>query len=149
VRISPIAPFGSLLKGASREPVTKPARPNAARSAKAAKGRDLDPKHLAAVRRCPCLSCDSDPAGEAAHVRMTRAGKPIAGTGAKPADRWSLPLCPKCHTKDKAAQHRVGEPAFWSALGLDPLKIAADLYSVSPDIEAMRAVTLKAREGRK
>lgn len=149
-RISPIAAFGSLLKGSTvpRERVGKPAK--IAKRAKPAKpSRDLDPKYLAAVRRCPCLSCDNDPAGEAAHVRMTRAGKEIAGTGSKPADRWSLPLCRACHTGAPSAQHRVGEVAFWSALGLDPLAIAARLYAVSPDVPAMRNVIFKEREGRK
>lgn len=147
-RISPVAAFGSLLKGSTvpRERVGKPI----AKRAKPAKAeRGTDARHLAAVRRCPCLSCDNDPAGEAAHVRMTRAGKPIAGTGNKPADRWALPLCRACHTADKAAQHRVGEVAFWSALGLDPLAIAARLYADSPDVPAMRAVIFKEREGRK
>ncbi|MDQ2079523.1 hypothetical protein RA307_04955 [Xanthobacteraceae bacterium Astr-EGSB] len=143
MRISPIAPPGSLLKVAPREHATKPAR-----RPKSTKGRDLDAKHLALVRRCPCLSCDADPAGEAAHVRMSGPDKPMPGAGAKPSDRFALPICPACHTRGARAQHRVGEARFWRGLGLDPLLICAELYAASPDIEAMRAVVFKHREGR-
>ncbi len=145
-RISPIVPYGSLLKGES-----KPKR-------KAGKTRDVpremsqalwrDPAYLRLIRRCPCLSCDQDPAGIAAHVRMTRVGKPIAGTGIKPGDQWTLPLCQACHTDGPKAQHKVGEMDFWMDLGIDPISICQRLCSASPDIEAMRQVCFMAREGR-
>lgn len=140
-RCSPIAAPGSLLKEY--------------RSAKGRRGlgkqgaTDRDPRHLALVRRLPCLSCDTDPAGVAAHVRMTKAGKPIAGTGNKPGDHWTLPLCATCHTDGPGAQHVVGEVAFWRALGLDALVLCQRIYAASPDIEAMRAVVFAEREKRR
>lgn len=147
-RCFPVAVPGSLLKGstiprdAPREKRDKPG--------KTRKGRALNPKHLALVRRCGCLGCDNDPARVAAHLRTTIAGKPIAGIGAKPDDRWSLPLCATCHTDGgKDAQHNIGEVTFWKRLGLDPHAICDLLVAASPDIEAMRAVVFKAREGRK
>lgn len=138
-RVSPIAAPGSLLKGP---------RPHK-RRATVPGFSDRDPDYLGLVRRLPCLSCDNDPAGVAAHVRMTRVGKPITGAGLKPGDHWTLPLCASCHTDGPQAQHRVGEVSFWRKLGLDPLVIAQRLYAASPDIEAMRKVIFAEREKRK
>ena len=136
--VSPRAPYGSLLKQFGEPKKRKPVKV----------ARDRDDKHLAAVRKCPCLSCDQDPAGEAAHVRMSAPGKTITGIGIKPDDKYSLPLCHGCHVANPTAQHNVGEIPFWGALGLDPLVICERLYAVSPDIEAMRDVIFKARETR-
>jgi hypothetical protein len=107
--------------------------------------REHDGRHLALIRSCPCLGCDDDPSGEAAHVRMTRAGKPITGIGIKPDDRFVVPLCHACHMR----QHRIGELRFWMALGLEPLDICARLYAVTGDIGAMRAIVFKERERRR
>lgn len=100
------------------------------------KPRQRDSSHLEAIRQCPCVKCGIDPAGEAAHVRITREGKPIAGIGNKPDDAWTTPLCHDHHME----QHSVGEISFWAEVGIDPLKLAAKLYAVSPNTEAMRAV---------
>ena len=132
------APVGSLLKSTEPKRNRKPAK----------SARNTDDKHLAAVRRLPCLSCDNDPARVAAHVRMSAPGKPNAGVGCKPGDEWSLPLCDDCHTRRPDAQHNVGEPDFWARLGLDPLKICADLAAVSPDVPKMRNVIHRAKEAR-
>lgn len=138
-RISAIAAPGSLFKSAAPSRKRKSGRRGEVKR---------DACYLALIRRCPCLSCDCDPAGVAAHVRITRVGKPIAGTGIKPGDQWTLPLCQACHTDGPKAQHVVGELQFWSDLGLDPLVICQRLYSASPDIEAMRMVCFDARNGR-
>lgn len=138
-RVSPVAKPGSLFKGATK--------PRKGGSPQGSTGRDT--KHLALIRQLPCLSCDTDPAGIAAHVRMTRVGKPIAGTGNKPGDHWTLPLCPQCHTDGPNAQHVVGEVPFWRGLGLDALVVCQRLYAASPDIEAMRAAVFAEREKRR
>jgi hypothetical protein len=150
LRISPIAAPGSLLKGehtpkrsikSRPAPVTKAPR----RQVKSRPKREHDAAHLAAVRRCACLSCDTDPAGEAAHVRMTVTGKPIAGMGNKPDDRHTVPLCHACHMR----QHAEGEAPFWAALGLNPILAAARLHAASPDVPAMRTAIFAERERRK
>lgn len=138
-RVSPVAKPGSLFKGATK--------PRKGGSPQGSTGRDT--KHLALIRQLPCLSCDTDPAGVAAHVRMTRVGKPIAGTGNKPGDHWTLPLCRQCHTDGPNAQHVVGEVPFWRDLGLDALVVCQRLYAASPDIEAMRAAVFAEREKRR
>ena len=131
-RVARIAKPGSLLKG-ERKPGAK---------------RDKRPDYLALIRKLPCLSCDNDPAGEAAHVRymgtLQRDIKPITGIGIKPGDLWTLPLCHRCHMR----QHEIGEDRFWHGLGLNPLTIAMDLWGCF-SIEQMRAVIFAAREKRK
>ena len=129
-RVTPTAKLGSLLK-AARKPGAK---------------RERKPDYLALIRRCPCLGCDADPAGEAAHLRLAAAHvKPITGIGIRPDDLWALPLHAACHRR----QHEIGELSFWHALGLDPIAIALSLHAQCPSIERMRAVIFKAREYRK
>jgi hypothetical protein len=100
-------------------------------------------KHREFVRSLPCVACggwSNWPPGslnsECAHVRMGTDG----GTALKPSDRYTVPLCggPEgCH----ARQHQIGEPRFWSALGVDPLDLALRLWTVSGDLDAgVRAV---------
>ena len=98
--------------------------------------------HLKLIRQCFCLNCGVDPAGEAAHVRMTSAvhGKRKTGIGQKPADRWTVPLCSGCHTRDPDAQHRIGEIAFWHRVGLNPLPLAVALWNATGDLAKMRAI---------
>lgn len=131
--ISPRAPYGSLLK--SERPAKHNKRP----------ARDTNDKHLEAVRQCQCISCDRTNRIEAAHVRMSRPGKPNPGVGMKPDDKYTLPLCDVCHRTGPNAQHEVGEIKFWAALNIDPLVICERLYAVSPDVEKMRAVISQAR----
>jgi hypothetical protein len=61
--------------------------------------------------------------------------KPVTGLGRRPDDRHAVPLCHTCHMD----QHAIGELSFWEAVGIAPLTVAASLYRLSPNIEAMRA----------
>ena len=90
------------------------------------------PAFLDFVRGHPCCACGKAPRSQAAHIRMGNLdiGKRPTGIAEKPSDRWTVPLCDRCHLNDNEAQHVVGEKAFWNRLGLDPFKIAADLYAV-------------------
>jgi hypothetical protein len=125
-RLSNLAPPGSLLKVA--RPVERPRK--SIRSP-----RERNDKHLAAIRLLPCLSCEGVDRIEAAHVQMTSAamGKRPGGIGHKRDDCWTLPLCSRCHTK----QHRLGEQAFWSEIGINPILAAHALWIASPDPAAM------------
>src|SRR5580658_4414636 len=57
---------------------------------------------------------------EAAHVRTGTNG----GTGMKPGDNWSLPLCQRGHRH----QHQIGESAFETCWHIDMKAIAAELW---------------------
>lgn len=104
------------------------------------KPRERDEAHCEAIRQCPCVKCLIDPAGEAAHIRMTRAGKPISGVGNKPDDKFTTSLCHEHHME----QHSIGEISFWADIGIDPIRLAETLYRLSPNIEAMRACVFAA-----
>ena len=64
------------------------------------------------------------------------------GVGVKPGDRYAIPLCTACHTK----QHRIGELTFWSALRIDPLNVALRLWTVSGDEKGGARTVFRARQ---
>lgn len=134
-RLAPPAALGSLLKRAhdiNTRLKLQRAREIAAR----------DEAYLAMIRQCPCLKCGMDPAAEAAHIRRSSpAHGKFNGTGKKPADRHTLPLCGDCHRQDNDALHRIGEIAFFHLLGIDPLYACERLYQARGDVVAMRAVS--------
>lgn len=115
----------------------KTARPDKARKPKRERGRQEDPEHLDLVRDLPCLATGALPTAsrrnEAAHVRYSSAtfGKSNPGGGAKPDDRWTVPLAPHVHQGTRDAQHANGEEWWWEERGINPLRIADQLYAVS------------------
>jgi hypothetical protein len=95
--------------------------------------RKFDEQHLAFIRRLPCIVCHDNTGTQAAHVRMSdaRIAKINPGVGAKPDDKYTLPLCGECHAK----QHSMNELKFWEYRNIDPVLMALALYSVSGDVE--------------
>lgn len=153
--LRPRPPYGSLLKSSQPAKAGKTVKAPAAKAAKAKdkktakakkKGRgERDEKHLAAVRRCPCLACGFDNGGagcgEAHHLR--KGAK--AGMGQKPSDYRAIPLDHSCHMKE-----HEGTDTFWKAHGFtfEHLEsIMAELKGLSPDVEAMREVITVERRG--
>lgn len=92
-----------------------------------------DERHLAFIRRLPCLICKSENRSHAAHVRYGEMeyGKRQVGMQEKPDDRWTVPLCEEHHLTGDKAQHKSNEREWWERHGKDPLVIAALLYSHS------------------
>lgn len=125
------------IQSPSSEPLFK--QPTPVRKKKLQMGRqprERDEAHLAALRRCQCISCGLDAGCEAAHVRTNRGPGTGGGMGMKPHDRNCLPLCVGCHRQ----QHAEGEQIFYDAIDLDPNTACRQVYSVSPDIPMMRAI---------
>ncbi len=93
-----------------------------------------DEQHLAFIRGLPCLVCRNNIETEACHIRYAdqSIAKPMTGIAQKPHDKFTVPMCGKCHRE----QHSKSERAFWAGVGLDPVKLALALYSVSDDYEA-------------
>lgn len=58
-------------------------------------------------------------------------GKLSKGIAQKSDDKYTVPLCGKCHRE----QHSGSEHRFWAQRGVDPVKIALALFSVSGDYE--------------
>lgn len=103
------------------------------------------PAHLKMIRALPCVICGTVPS-EAAHVRFNDAstGK-LQALGQKPDDCWVAPLCATHHREDQAAQHVIGEKAFWAKHGIDPLKLAQRLFAQSGHFSEMEATARQAR----
>lgn len=79
------------------------------------------PRHLERIRSMNCCVCWAAPPSEAAHIRMGLAG----GTGMKPSDLLTVPLCHKCHDKQHTGD---GELAFWrDALNTNKVLLTAVL----------------------
>jgi len=93
--------------------------------------RQKDEAHCKFIRGLPCIICGDNVSVECCHIRYSTPGKPNAGVGAKPDDKFTLPLCGNHHR----AQHAGSERKFWQALELDPIKIALELYLVSGNHE--------------
>lgn len=53
-----------------------------------------DPKRLEKIRSLPCCQCGASPRSQAAHSNFGIHGK---GKGVKADDRYTIPLCHKCH----------------------------------------------------
>lgn len=53
-----------------------------------------DPKRLELIRSLPCCQCGASPRSQAAHSNFGIHGK---GKGIKADDRYTIPLCHKCH----------------------------------------------------
>jgi hypothetical protein len=102
----------------------------------------FDDKHLAFVRTLP--SVISGQFGvEACHIRFGdgRYNKPTTGKAQKPSDCWVLPLTPEEHRD----QHSRNEVQWWKSHGIDPCRLANEIYQLSGDYEeAVRAI-VKAR----
>ncbi len=105
--------------------------------------RKHDPAHLRFIRTLPCVVCHNDIETEAAHVKFSdiRAAKRPVGKGEKPDDRWTVPLCGRCHRD----QHTMNERAFWCDIGIDPVFVALALAGESGDHEAGETIVRNAR----
>lgn len=105
-------------------------------------GRLEDAKHLAFIRKLPCLVTGRPAPSDAAHIRMgsPEHGKGSTGMGTKPDDCWTVPLSRKAHL----AQHGGSEREFWRRNGVDPFAIAVQLYAVSGNLEAGEAIIMGA-----
>lgn len=102
--------------------------------------RQHDKNHLQFVRGLPCCVCGDNTSTEAAHVKKgdPMISKPSSGS-AKPHDKFTVPLCGKCHR----SQHAMNEEQWWEIAELDPIKIALAIYSVSGDHEQGERIALR------
>jgi hypothetical protein len=77
--------------------------------------------HLRFVMQQPCLLCGRKPS-DAHHIRFVQ---PRA-LGRKASDEFAVPLCRSHHR----AAHRAGdEKAWWKQAGIDPIKVARELWN--------------------
>ena len=80
--------------------------------------------HRRFIASLGCCMCPAQPPTQAAHIRFNQTG----GTGLKPCDSLTVPLCPSCHSR----QHATSELAVYG--DVDRVKrLAKDLFEVSGD----------------
>lgn len=94
--------------------------------------RQENEAHRKYIGTLPCLLCPDDTGTECAHIRYAdpAVAKRFTGLGEKSDDRFTVPLCNSHHR----LQHTHGnEREFWQSRGVDPVKVALALFSVSGD----------------
>lgn len=104
--------------------------------------RIRDEKSLIILRECDCIICGTYPS-DAAHIRygdITR-GKFHTGMQERPSDKWALPLCRKCHTK----QHSMNERKFWQQHNINPLDVCEAIFAVNKRVETIKGIINKTR----
>jgi ERF superfamily len=77
-------------------------------------------EHLRFVMQQPCLLCGRKPS-DAHHIRFVQ---PRA-LGRKASDEFAVPLCRSHH---RAVHRASDEQAWWKAAGIDPVKVAHQLW---------------------
>lgn len=105
--------------------------------------REKNKAHCDFIRSLPCLLCGDSTSTECAHIRM--ADRSIAkpnGFAVRPDDRFTVPLCGAHHR----SQHESGERDWWLIAGIDPIKVALALWSVSGDYERGYEIVSACRE---
>ena len=88
--------------------------------------RIKDARRLAFIRSLPCCVCGDNTSTEPAHIRAAGLGYGKAHTGMaqKPDDKWTVPLCGRCHRE----QHAFGdELKWWASKNIDPFMLAITL----------------------
>jgi len=95
-------------------------------------------EYMAWIAQLPCVVDGREPV-EVAHIRMgdVELGKRPTGTGEKPDDYWTVPLCAGCHRLDNDAQHRRGEREWWEARNINPVKVALHLQAIHEQTDPM------------
>ena len=104
--------------------------------------------HARFIRQLPCVVClarglFNDVQTEFTHIRFADAAlaKPESGQGIKPDDYWTLPQCSRHHRE----QTNFGdEREWWRLVGVDPLKLALRLWSVTGDYDAATKIVAAA-----
>jgi ERF superfamily len=86
----------------------------------AAPRRYRNREHLRSVAKEPCLICGRKPS-DPHHLRYLQ---PRA-LGRKPSDEFAVPLCRVHH---RAVHRARDERAWWQAAGIDPIKVARNLW---------------------
>jgi hypothetical protein len=95
--------------------------------------RERDRNHLRFVASQPCLLCGRTPS-DAHHVKFAEQ----RAMGRKVSDGFTVPVCRLHH---RELHKRGDEHAWWNAQGIDPLVVAANLWTITrktaPDADTL------------
>lgn len=95
-----------------------------------------DPKHLKFVASLPCLKCGISEC-DAHHIRIGTDG----GTGLKPSDSFTIPICRKHHTQ----LHSQGEKTFFNGKLADAKHLSVALYCANGNYDRALAAIYEYR----
>ena len=118
-------------KAARAARVAAGAKPRGIRKKRSRTGsREHSTPHLEWIRSLPCM-IGRPTCGTTVHAHHVRVGTG-GGTGRKPDDRWTVPLCPLHH----AEGHTGGWATFEAKHGVDLRARAIELAACSPALLA-------------
>lgn len=99
--------------------------------------------HLGFIAQLPCVICLRKPV-QVAHVNFQDHFWQKDNTrGRKADDKWTVPLCQKCHTDDPDAQHRTNERQWWIAKGIDVLPMCIELWANTGNLDKGHEIILR------
>ena len=90
--------------------------------------RDRDREHLKFVAAQPCLVCGRTPS-DPHHIKFAEQ----RAMGRKVSDRFAVPICRLHH---RELHQRGNERAWWESQGIDPLPVAAKLWTKTHGLAA-------------
>ena len=88
-----------------------------------------DESHLANLRECCCVICQTTLNVEPHHLLRT----PEKAMGRRSGDNWAIPLCGGLdgHHRGSESVHANGDETAWfNAFGIDPQQLAADFWAM-------------------
>jgi len=101
-------------------------------------------KHLAAIRKCPCVVCLRLGKTDPHHLKSEEAGQERA-FGRRSTDKWTIPLCRDHHDEIEAAGSRR-ELSVFKGWGIsDPHSLATALWEAVSDAAVMTRIILAQR----
>jgi len=115
----------------------------------------VDDAHRLLIKSLPCATCGRPKPSVRAHVRLSEFGDVVVpyeqrgATSIKPADRWLVPLCAKCHGIQHSSNpsRNQGERHFWEQRGINPLELAAALWRNRYNRDACLGIVQRASMG--
>lgn len=93
-------------------------------------------EHLAFIRQLPCIDTGSRYMVEPHHLKC------LGGRGGamRAPDRYAVPLCHRSHIYGVETVGSKNELAWFQQRGINPRKLADDLWAATGDLRLMRAV---------
>ncbi len=127
-------------------PFFKQRTPRVKKKSAAEKREGMSAKHIALIRKLPCCVCQRNPGGTAHHLKL---GTSDRGMGMRSSDKFAIPMCADCHLNGIERAGSKNEWTWFKSRGVNPLDLAAGLWAVTGNLEAMRAVMLAHKEREK
>lgn len=97
-----------------------------------------DPVYRRTIKQLPCCTCGAPPPSDPSHLKCG-GGR---GMALRAPDRLAVPQCRACHDELERAGSK-NEVAWFAERGIDPLKLAGELWAAwceNPTLAALERV---------